>query len=197
MNNLNIPFKFGECSKQIINLNNLTHFLYYLGKLDFLTESEFILPEVINNNITINIINIEEFTIKKNESCKETIESYIILTDDLKYISGKKIGILFENDQYNIYFNYDIEDEYIVNNIIESYYIFNETFNNSSYKLINNESEFIKEYNSVKNLNINNLSLIDILKNTVNQNKHKVAIKFGNIKINYGDFLIRIMKIST
>jgi|UniRef100_A0A6C0IT92 amino acid adenylation domain-containing protein len=197
MNNLNIPFKFGECSKQIINLNNLTHFLYYLGKLDFLTESEFILPEVINNNITINIINIEEFTIKKNESCKETIESYIILTDDLKYISGKKIGILFENDQYNIYFNYDIEDEYIVNNIIESYYIFNETFNNSSYKLINNESKFIKEYNSVKNLNINNLSLIDILKNTVNQNKHKVAIKFGNIKINYGDFLIRIMKIST
>jgi amino acid adenylation domain-containing protein len=197
MDVLNIPFKFGNTNKKItLDHNNLDNFLFFIGKIDFLCNTQYIILKNENNKLTYNIVNILKYKVSTYES-NDDIYSNVIITNVIEDYNSKPIVIYLISDTIEINFNFNITDQYIINRLMTSFDIFNKTFDGKNYSLVENEEKFIQDYNLNKDYNINNTSLISLLKTSVSKNKNNIAIKFKNTNITYQELLIRIKKISS
>ena len=179
MNTLNIPFIFGKKNIKInIKSNYLDIFLFFMGKIDFLCVNKYIIPINHNNKLNYNIVNIQNYKIDKNIEYSDDIFSKIIITDKKKEFNTKPLVIYLEQNNIEINFNFNSKNQNIVNQLLISFDIFKKTFDGKNYSLIENDKMFIEEYNTIKDYNIDNISLLKLLENSIFKNNSNIAIKF-------------------
>ena len=172
MSKININFKYSMNNTKniVINKNKIFYFFKYLIKLDYnIVDKIFIYTDKTNKIININI-NEDKFYEIKNINNSDEYISDILLTNNINNIRNKSITI-YDNqndDTYIIYFNYVLEDNYIIDNIINSFNIFIKTYiDDNNYRFIEDEEQFINKY-YIKTIQYNNKSLLSIFYNNIN-----------------------------
>lgn len=176
------------------NLIDIETFLFFIGKFDFNCDSKYILKWDKKDKSFYYLIDLLNFTI---DETKITEDYYLEISDNTNFISTNYIYIIDEKDNYKIIFNYKLENEETIKIMINSFRIFEKTFDRKNYKFINDENKFINSYNYKKNLNEKNLTLTELFTRQIEYNKNKIAIKYKNLTLTYNDLYDKILKLSS
>lgn len=201
MSIINLPYKFGLLSNKIIlnNFDELILFLVYLSKIDYLCNSNYHIKKIINNNIKYLEFNINTYILSDYifEDLKIN-DPNILIVDNNNLIYNNPIVIFNNNNKFEIYFNYNLSENYIIENLIKSFNVFQKTFDKTNYSLIEDENNFINKYHTFYDFKLNddNITLLNILKKIVSENANKIAIKYKNIEITYSEFYYKIKILS-
>jgi amino acid adenylation domain-containing protein len=187
--------KYGFNNKTL-TLEKINEFLFFIGKLDINCNDKYILKWRKKGIILKYFVNLVNFTIEETNIDFQEDDYYLEISDDPYFTNKNYLYILNEDSKYNICFNYLIEDEEVINNIIKSYYVFEKSFIENNYKFIEDEMKFINSFNYIKNLNTENLTITQIFTKQLKNNKDKIAIKYKNLSFTYYELYDKILKLS-
>lgn len=197
MNILNIPFQFG-IKEKVINLDNINYkkFIFFLGKLDYLCEKDYLLEKQINSASSYVLVDILDYKLNDIELEDINYNLDIIITDKNNLKNKKKIVVIENDNNYNVYFNYNESDLELLITLLKSFDNFKDSFNyTKEYKFIENELLFIEKYNKQENLNFRNKTLLEYFEESVLENRNNIAISFKNKNLTYSNFykLVKVL----